>query len=160
LPSSAATLNWAAFTGNAANKGVNLVDPLKLGWEEGAQQKNSFAATFDQRLAPGIQFFASGFYANRRIQEQTPPFYSGGVTATELRTYTVPTINPYYPTGAPSGVRVSYSLAKEIPPIIPALELSYRYQFGLNLDLPYEWSGQIYDSRSYEDAQYFATQPN
>jgi iron complex outermembrane receptor protein len=160
-PSSAAgIINWAVFSANAANKGTNIIDPLKLGWEEGAQQKNAFTATFDQRLAPGIQFFASGFYTNRRIQEQQPPFYSGGVTGAELRTYTVPTINPYYPINAPSGLRVSYSLAKEIPPTIPALELSYRYQFGLNLDLPGDWSGQIYDSRSYEDAQYLATLPN
>jgi iron complex outermembrane receptor protein len=160
-PSSAAgILNWATFSANAANKGTNIIDPLKAGWEEGAQQKNAFTVTFDQRLAPGIQFFASGFYTNRRIQEQTPAFYSGGVTGTELRTYSVPTINPYYPTNAPAGLRVSYSLAQEIPPIIPALELSYRYQFGVNLDLPGDWSGQIYDSRSYEDAQYFATQPN
>src|SRR5689334_8699848 len=31
LPGSAATLNWAAFSGNPANKGVNIIDPLKLG---------------------------------------------------------------------------------------------------------------------------------
>src|SRR4029079_2795997 len=43
---------------------------------------------------------------------------------------------------------------RELPPTIPAFELSYRYQFGLNLDLPFEWSGQIFDSRSYESNVY------
>src|SRR5438105_4580609 len=151
--SSAATLSWAQLLAHA---GVNQVDPLKMAWEEGAQQKNSFAVTFDQRLFPGVSFFANGYYSNRRIQEVQPAFYSGGVSSNELRTYTVPTTNPYYPTGAPPGLRVSYDFAREVPPHIPAYELSYRYHFGLNLDLPFSWSGQIYDSRSYETAQYHA----
>ena len=72
----------------------------------------------------------------------------------------VPTINPYYPTGAPNGLKVSYDLGFEVPPIIPAYELSSRYQFGLNLDLPFGWSGQIYDSHSRESNQYTATTVN
>src|SRR5437588_9964462 len=32
-PSGAATLDWAAFSANPANRGVNEVDPLKLGFE-------------------------------------------------------------------------------------------------------------------------------
>ncbi len=151
--SSAATLTWAQLL---THPGVNQVDPLKMGWEEGAQQKNSFVATFDQRLFPGVSFFATGFYANRRSEELEPAIYSGGVTSNELHTYTIPTTNPYYPAGAPAGLQVSYDFAREVPPRIPAYELSYRYQFGLNLDLPFSWSGQIYDSRSYETAQYHA----
>ena len=41
-----------------------------------------------------------------------------------------------------------------MPPSIAAWEISERYHFGLNLDLPYMWSGQIYKSRSYEDVGY------
>jgi iron complex outermembrane receptor protein len=32
--------------------------------------------------------------------------------------------------------------------------LSHRYQFGLNIDLPGDWHGQIYDSRSYDTNRY------
>jgi iron complex outermembrane receptor protein len=62
----------------------------------------------------------------------------------------VPTVNPYYPAGAPSGLQVSYDLGREYPPKEKAYELSERYQFGFNLDLPFSWTGQIYESRSYE----------
>ena len=162
-PSSAATLNWANFAvaANSGTNGVrNVFDPLKDGWEQGAQQKNSFVATFDQRLAKEVTFFVTGFYANRRVQELLPPFYSQGVTSGMLKVLAVPTSNPYYPTNAPSGLQVSYDLAKEVKPFIPAYELSYRYQFGLNIDLPFDWHGQIYDSRSYEADQYLLTTTN
>jgi iron complex outermembrane receptor protein len=154
-PSSAVGLiNWTTFSGNAANKGTgNVIDPLKEAWEQAAVQKNSFVATFDQRLAPGISFFASGFYSNRRIEEIAPAVQGQNITNL-IKTFSVPTINPYYPTNAPSNLRVSYDFARELPPTIPAFELSYRYQFGLNLDLPFEWSGQIFDSRSYESNVY------
>jgi iron complex outermembrane receptor protein len=152
-PSSAATINWAAFSANAANHGTqNLIDPLKQGWELAAQQKNSFVATFDQRLVPGISFFATGFYSNRRVQELSPAFAAGGFI-NDIKTFAVPTTNPYYPTNAPNNLRVSYDLAKEVPPTEPAYELSYRYQFGLNIDLPLSWNAQIFDSRSYEANQ-------
>jgi iron complex outermembrane receptor protein len=151
-PSSAATINWAAFSANVSNKGTNEIDPLKDAWEIAAQQKNSFAATFDQRLVPGISFFATGFYSNRRVQELSPAFAAGGFI-NDIKTFTVPTINPYYPTNAPANLQVSYDLAREVPPNTPAFELSYRYQFGLNLDLPFGWNGQVFDSRSYEANQ-------
>src|SRR5437773_1497793 len=41
-----------------------------------------------------------------------------------------------------------------------ALEISYRYEFGLNLDLPFSWSGNLYYSHSYEQAQYRAFMVN
>jgi len=156
-PSEGATLNWATLNTGANNNVKNMFDPLKQGWEEGGQQKNSFVATFDQRLTKDISFFATGFYANRRVEEQLPAWYSGGTTSSFLKTVVVPTTNPYYPTGgAPTNLRVSYSFATEIPPIIPAYELSYRYQFGLNIDLPFDWKAVVYDSRSYEAAVYHA----
>ena len=149
--SSASTLTWATLLNNA---GVhNEIDPLKDGWEEGAQQTNRGVATFDQRLYPGVTFFFTGFYSNRRVEELLPGEYSQGVT-NDIRTFAVPTTNPYYPTGAPANLQVSYDFTHEIPPMIPAYELSGRYSFGFNLDLPFSWSGQIYDSRSYETNQY------
>jgi outer membrane receptor protein involved in Fe transport len=154
IPSSAATLNWALFSANAANKGTaNEIDPLKMAWEQAAQQKNSFVATFDQRLTKGISFFATGFYANRRVQEIAPAVQAQNITNL-IKTFSVPTSNPYYPTNAPTNLRVSYDFAQELPPTIPAYELSYRYQFGLNIDLPGDWAGQIFESRSHEENVY------
>lgn len=143
---------WATLL---AHPGVtNQIDPLKQGWEEGAQQKNSLVGTFDQQIFPGVTFFFTGFYTNRRVEELLPPVYSQSVNTTELETVSVPTINPYYPAGAPNNLQVAYDFAHELPATIPAYELSDRYSFGFNLDLPFGWSGQIYDSRSYETAQY------
>jgi iron complex outermembrane receptor protein len=142
-PGGAATFNWATLTGGAANQGANnWIDPLSAGWEQAAQQKNSGVITFDQRLFPGVSLFGTGFYTNRRVEENLPSFGGQGL-ASYLRTYKVPTTNPYYPTGAPSGLQVSYDLAQELPPTIPAWEISERYQFGVNLDLPYSWNGQV-----------------
>jgi len=148
---SAGPVTWAQLMTHAGL--TNEIDPLKQGWEEAAQQKNSFVATFDQRLIAGVSFFFTGFYANRRVTELLPPDYSQGVT-NAIKTFSVPTTNPYYPAGAPAGLQVSYDFAHEIPPTEPAYELSDRYSFGLNLDLPFSWSGQIYDSRSYESNKY------
>ena len=139
--------------------GTNEVDPMKLGWEGRAQQQNMAVATFDQRLLPGVSFFATGFYSNRRVEEILPTFYSNGVT-NDIQTFSVPTSNPYYPTGAPANLQVSYNFSHEIPPQIPAYELSDRYQFGLNLDLPFGWTGQIYDFRSNNSLKYELTLVN
>ncbi|MDE2477143.1 MAG: TonB-dependent receptor plug domain-containing protein [Alphaproteobacteria bacterium] len=154
LPGSAATLNWASLK---PTTGTNFVDPLSGtgGWELAAQQRNSFVATLDQRLFPGVSFFFSGFYTNRRVEEHLPSFGGQGLGA-YTQTLTVPTTNPYYPTGAPPGLEVSYDFAKEAPPFAPAWEISERYQFGFNLDLPFGWNGQVYDSRSYEDVGYLS----
>ena len=152
LPSSGATLSWANLA-TAGNAGANnYIDPLSGtgAWEQGAQQKNSFVATFDQRIYPNVSFFFSGFYTNRRVEERLPTFGGQGLS-NYIRTFSVPTTNPYYPTGAPAGLRVSYDLGFDVPPTIPAWEISARYEFGLNVDLPYDWNGQIYESRSYED---------
>lgn len=151
-PGSASPLSWAQLQ---SHPGVsNEIDPLQPGWELAGQEKNSFVATFDQRLLPGVSFFFTGFHTNRRVTEVTPLFYSTSMNA--IHTFTVPTTNPYYPAGAPAGLRVSYDLGTEYPPKESAYELSDRYQFGLNLDLPFGWTGQLYDSRSYESDKYVA----
>ena len=150
LAPSSAGPSWANFAAGTTNE---LSQALALGWEDAAQQKNSIVGTIDQRLFPGVSFFFTGFYANRRIENQEPPFYSNGVP-NAIKTLAVPTINPYYPTGAPAGLNVSTDLAYYVPTFNDAFEISDRYSFGLNLDLPFNWSGQIYDSRSYETSQY------
>jgi len=150
-PGSASPFNWTSLTAGTTNEVANA---LALGWEDPAQQKNSLVGTFDQRLFPGVSFFFTGFYTNRRFENLEPPFYSNGVTSA-INTLTVPTINPYYPAGAPTGLQVSTDLAYQTPTWLDGYEISARYQFGLNLDLPFGWTGQIYDSRSYEANQYY-----
>src|SRR5438105_2831468 len=148
---SAATLSWAQLQSHPGF--TNQIDPLQPGWELAGQERNSFVATFDQRLLPGVSFFFTGFYTNRRVVELTPLFYLGA-NPNDIHTFAVPTTNPYYPTGAPAGLQVSYNLGKEYPPTESAYELSQRYQFGFNLDLPFGWTGQIYESRSYESDKF------
>jgi iron complex outermembrane recepter protein len=144
-------LNWASLTSGTTNE----VDPMLLGWELAAVQKNSAVMTFDQRLFPGVSFFATGFYTNRRIEQLQQP--TGAFVNPDIKgPFAVPATNPYYPVGAPPNLQVEYVFTQEIPPYIGAYELSDRYQFGLNLDLPFGWTGQLYDSRSYEANQYIA----
>lgn len=160
-PSGGATLNWATLTANAANLGTNELDPLKQGWELAAEQKNTFVATFDQTIFPGISFFATGFDSVRRITNLLTPDYGQGLT-NDITTFAVPTINPYYPTGAPNNLQVSYDLGHEYGTHEAAYEISYRYEVGLNLDLPFSWTGQLYYSRSSEANKYvqFAVNDN
>ncbi|HEX5279760.1 MAG TPA: TonB-dependent receptor [Micropepsaceae bacterium] len=154
-PSSAATFDWASFSANAANLGTNEFDPLHNGqaWEVAAQQHNAFVVTADQRLLPGISLFATGFDNNRRINILTTEDFAQGIT-NDIKTFGVPTTNPYYPTNAPNNLNVSYDFAHEYQPNEAAYEISWRASGGVNLDLPFAWSGQIYYSRSYEKNKY------
>ena len=153
-PGGASAISWASLMGNAGDN--NFVDPLSGtgGDEQAQQQKNQFVVTFDQQLFPGVSFFGTGFYTNRRVEDTLASFGGQGL-GNYITTWKVPTINPYYPAGAPAGLQVSYNLAGEVPPTIPAWEVSERYQFGVNLDLPFSWDGQIYESRSYEDVGFY-----
>jgi iron complex outermembrane receptor protein len=145
-----APLNFANLVKGTTNE---LPQALAIGWEDAAQQKNSIVGTLDQRLNSWASFFFTGFYTNRRVENQEPPFYSNGVP-NAIKTLAVPTINPFYPINAPAGLQVSSDLAFQVPTFNDAFEISGRYSFGVNLDLPFGWTGEIYDSRSYESSQY------
>ncbi len=158
-PFSASQLNWTNFNvpGNSGTNGTrNEFDPFfhGQGYEVAPQQRNAAVITIDQRLTKTISFYGSGFSANRRVEQLVAV---GALQVTnDLLRVAVPTFNPYYPTGgAPTNLRVSYDLAVENPPFLNAYELSHRYQFGLNIDLPGDWHGQIYDSRSYDTNRYY-----
>ena len=137
---------------------TNVVDPLKLGEESGAQQKNSIVGTFDQRLTSWASVFFTGFYTDRRVEFIDAPFYSNGAT-NAIASYTVPSSNPYFPTNVPANVQnkltINFDLGTQVPTTNHAQEVADRYAFGFNLDLPFSWTGQIYESRSYEASQYF-----
>jgi outer membrane receptor protein involved in Fe transport len=153
-PFSASTLNWSSFntSGNAGSNGVrNQFNPYEISWYDAAQQRNAAVITIDQRLTSNISFYGSGFYSNRRST-----FYNASNVGTEARNNTlqgvaVPTFNPYYPTGgAPSNLRVSYNITREIPGVTSAYELAGRYQLGLNIALPAGWGGQVWFAETYD----------
>jgi iron complex outermembrane receptor protein len=157
-PFSASQLNWTTFNvaGNTGTNGTrNVYDPFfhGQGYEVAPQQRNAAVITVDQRLTKNISFYGEGFYSNRRVQQLVAV---GALQVTnDLLRVAVPTFNPYYPTGgAPTNLSVAYNLSIENPPFLNAYELSHRYQFGLNIDLPGDWHGQIYDSRSYDTNRY------
>jgi iron complex outermembrane receptor protein len=132
-------LTWAQLLANTGSG--NEINP-NYGADITSRQNNNLATvTFDQDIFPGVQFNAEGYYSNRRVQLQ-----SGGFTVTAA----VPTINPYYPTGAPSGLRVSYNFAPEYQQTQSAVEISERYMAGFTIDLPDQWEGRIFGSENQE----------
>src|SRR5579871_6720491 len=147
-PFSGSTLNWGQF-GVAANAGkTNEFNPNSTAWYSAAQQRNGATLTVDQRLTSDISFYGEGFYNDRRSQ-----FLNGGTmlpTALNATTVPVPTSNPYYPTGAPTNLQVSYNFSSEMPGITSAYEVTSRYLGGLNFDLPHDWEAQAYYSNTYD----------
>ena len=149
-------LTWAQIVGNTpvASNGTtlgtgNVINPYTYAWELPDQERNAATITFDQNVMPNVQFFADGFYNNRRDLFYTVGGLSPG-TQNALQT-AVPTSNPYYPIGAPSGVQVYYDLSSEIPSHIAGTELAERYAGGFNITLPGNWLAKIYGSASQDN---------
>ncbi len=144
LPGSAPTLNWANFA-NAANGGTNgtrnVFNPYTIGDYSAAIQYTGGAITVDQRLTSNISFYGSGLYGMRRSK------FAINDTGHQV-IYGVPTFNPYYPTNAPTNLRVAYHMGIEAPPIAVAYSMAQRYQLGLNVALPANWAMQIYFSHT------------
>src|SRR5262245_41538950 len=144
LPHSAPTINWATLSdpSNAGTNGTrNVFNPYALTTYSAGVQYTGAAITVDQRLTSNINFYGSALYGMRRSQ------FIVDDTGHRI-TYTVPTFNPYYPQGAPNGLRVAYHMGIESPPIDVAYALALRYQVGLNIALPANWAMQVYFSHS------------
>ncbi|MDE2476889.1 MAG: TonB-dependent receptor [Alphaproteobacteria bacterium] len=140
-------LTWATLL---ANPGVNNIqNPYTLGDLLGAQDRNAATVTFDQNLFDGISFFADGFYSNRILTQRVVPGASPALQQA-LNAIPVPTTNPFYPAGAPAGLRVSYDLDLESPSVTHVQEVSERYHFGLQDNLPFNWVGRIQYAMSEE----------
>ena len=153
------TLNWATFS-DPANGGTNGLrnhfDPYHIGWYDANQERNGGHITVDQRLTSNISFYGSAFYSNRRAVfvnasniAPSPNNVLGG--------FGVPTFNPYYPTNAPTNLRVFYNMGIESPPITSAYELAQRYQLGLNIALPGNWNGRLWFAET-KDSNYNHTE--
>ena len=140
-------LNWAAL-GTAANAGTaNEINPYSIGWYDPAMQHNSGVMTFDQRLTSNISLFGEGFYSNRRFEiinlgNQSP-------ASTQDLSVQVPTLNPYYPIGAPTNLAVNYNIGLENTPYTDGNEVSDRYLVGLNFDLPAGWEGRAFYDQNF-----------
>ena len=143
------TTSWTALQ---ANPGINNeINPVKFADILPSQDLNQGSITFDQELMHGVQFFGEAFYSNRRSQENYPP--GGSPDASQLvSAISVPTLNPYFPTGAPSSILVSYSLASEENAFINSQEAAYHYEGGFNIDLPYDWHAKLYYAYSQDNA--------
>src|SRR5207302_1805076 len=145
-PGSAATVSWATLL---ANGGVNnLHDPEIYTDILPTQDRNGAVVTFDQKLFGPVSLFAEGFYSNRRSVEVYIPGASPAAQQT-LAGIPVPTINPYYPSGAPNNLRISYDLGVEHDSRINSGEIADRWAAGFNIDLPRNWLGKVYYSDSY-----------
>jgi iron complex outermembrane receptor protein len=155
----APTVTWTQLL---ANKGANnVVNTWIFADAEPAMRRSAGVLTFDQDLIDNadvfgqqvsVAMFVEAFHSNRNAVQHYPPGHSPG-RENLITNETVPTTNPYYPAGAPAGLRVNYNLGVEQLVRINAGEVANRYDGGFNLDLPYEWNGRLYYSMS-EDQNY------
>jgi iron complex outermembrane receptor protein len=150
------TVSWATLL---ANPGIlNEQNPAQYADILPSQERNAATLVVDQNLIDGISFFAEGFYSERRSFELYTPGASPA-NQQNLTAIVVPTTNPYYPSGAPSNVRVSYDLAVDMNGAKDSSgETSGRYAFGFNAILPYNWFGKVYYSKSVDNS--YVTVPN
>src|SRR6185295_9023758 len=155
----AAPIDWAALSNDSNYAGPlnptagtrNMFDPYSRLWYDAVEQRNGGAMTVDQRLTKDISFYGSAFYSNRRAKFLGPgPLQPTANNAIAL--VAVPTFNPYYPSNAPTNLRVSYDLSIEAPGLINGYEVAARYQAGLNIALPAGWESQIFYSETYDSS--------
>ncbi|MDE2475846.1 MAG: TonB-dependent receptor [Alphaproteobacteria bacterium] len=143
------TISWAALQTHPGvlneHNSAQYADILP------SQERNAGSLVFDQNIFAGVSLFVEGFYSERRSIELYTP---GASPASQLAlsAVPVPTINPYYPTGAPSNLRVSYDLGVDADTVVNSGETAGRYAAGFNLDLPFNWFGKLYYSTSIDNS--------
>lgn len=142
------TISWAALQGNPGV--LNEKNPATYADILPESVRNAATITFDQNLFAGISFFAEGFYSERRGYEQYTPGASPD-TGQAITGVSVPTINPYYPSGAPANLRINYNLGAEMNEVTDSAESAARYAFGFNADLPFGWFGKLYFNKSWDN---------
>ena len=145
-------LTWADIVNNTGGDPTlqNIVNNWHRADARPSTQWNQFHATLDQRVTPNlfgvlgpVSFFAEGFYSDQKGKQVYP---GGNGQAREVLQVNlqVPTFNPYYPGGAPNGLRVDYSFAAEVPTLIQGGERAHRIAGGFNFDeLPFDWVGKV-----------------
>src|SRR5262245_2633394 len=131
-------LTWADIVANTGGDPSlqNIVNNWHYADSRPSIQWNQFHATLDQRVTPNLfgflgplSFFAEGFYSDQQGKQRYPS--GNGQARQTLQTdLQVPTFNPYYPIGAPSGLRVDYSFTTEVPTFIVGGEIAHRAAAG------------------------------
>lgn len=155
------TVSWATLVANPMAPGKNnFRSPYEFATMNPHGSANYATLTFDQQISENmfglgpVGLFVDAYYMNRRYDTTYPGGYSPSVrTITPANGTTVPTNNPYRPSGVPAGtvVRSHYSLMKEFPSYSTEGSISQGYAFGLNFDeLPYDWHGKAYFSTTEE----------
>jgi iron complex outermembrane recepter protein len=145
-------LTWADIVNNTGGNPSlqNIVNNWHYGDARPSLQWNQFHGTLDQRISPNlfgvlgpVSFYAEGFYSDQSGKQKYPSG-NGQARQTLQNNLQVPTVNPYYPINAPSGLRVDYSFTIEIPTYIVGGEIAHRVATGLNFDqLPFDWRGKL-----------------
>jgi iron complex outermembrane recepter protein len=145
-------LTWASIlasnptsTAFAANERNLWLDA----WTEPNQQRNAVTLTFDQKLFSNVSLFADAWYDNRQALMY-------GENSGNSISVAIPTNNPYYPVGAPAGIKVNYDFNPEFialggkngPDRVVSQELDARIDGGFNIDLPYGWLGKLYAAQT------------
>ena len=132
-------LTWAQFLANPGT--ANQQDPYSFG---GAliygQIRNAAVLTFDQELLPNVRLVGEAFWSARRSKGVQP---NVSLALSSWLTVPVPTSNPYYPVGAPTGLRAAFTVVDEIKPTLSTLTEVARVAGGFEVDLPFEWQGRL-----------------
>ena len=137
------TISWSALM---QNPGTNLVNPYARADMTARTERNAVVLTFDQRIldqeilggvVQGATLNFHAFYNNRR----TVYFRSAGNGITD--SFRPPTSHPYYPDGAPEGLRAHYSLVDELNPRLVPFEIAGRWSPELEVELLADWMGRF-----------------
>ena len=139
--------NWATFNVPpipAPTACGTQFDPYDIAWYDARQERNGGAhhrrsAADQQHLVLRLGLLQQ---SPRPLSEPVELEPVGNNIITDVA---VPTFNPYYPMGdAPSNLRAYYNIGWESPSITTFYELAQRYQLGLNIALPGDWSGRVW----------------
>ena len=174
---SEATASWTTLLANQFVIGQrneqNQRNPYADSDLQSSVDKSAFAGTFNQVLTEdffgfgSVELVGTGFWSNRRGVVHYPGTAGSGNTREHIslgragRGFTVPTINPYYPSGAPENLLVHYNFSPELGggARINGGEIARRAEFGLNFDeLPFGWRGDVF--YSFTDDENFAHTTN
>jgi iron complex outermembrane receptor protein len=150
------TVSWATLLANPGvkNQRIPYLDSYLLP----DQHRNAATLTFDQELfsnvfgtTADIALFVDAFYSNRRAKMNYHATGSGNAQQflSPNNGWTIPTNNPYRPSGVPAGtvVRAHYTFAADMRNIITGGEVAARWSTGFNFeDLPFGWRGDAYYS--------------
>jgi outer membrane receptor protein involved in Fe transport len=153
------TTSWAAILARPGVADDIKINPWHDGWALPEMDSNAATITFDQEIARNVDLFgiplgtislqADGFYSNKRYKQVYPTDQGQAVESLSPvgLGYTVPTNNPYRPTGVPAGtdLRVHFDLGPELDsPQVSGGQINSRWLVGLNFDdLPLDWNGKI-----------------